>query len=70
MSTSRLPLGDRTGTVPALIWDDVAQARDVCRPGEVVFVIGRYAMHPRFGPQLAVSSVRAPHWTANSSPTT
>ena len=26
---------------------------------EVVFVSGRYAVHPRFGPQLAVNSVRA-----------
>ena len=52
-------MGDRTGTVPALVWDEVALAREVCRSGEVVFVSGRYAMHPRFGPQLAVNSVRA-----------
>jgi 3'-5' exoribonuclease len=45
--------------VPALVWDEVALAREVCRSGEVVFVSGRYAIHPRFGPQLAVNSVRA-----------
>ena len=55
----RAMLGDRTGTVPALIWDDVARARDVCVPGQVVFVSGRFGVHPRFGPQLAVNSVRA-----------
>ena len=52
-------MGDRTGTVPALVWDEVALARELCRSGEVVFVSGRYAIHPRFGPQLAVNSVRA-----------
>jgi 3'-5' exoribonuclease len=52
-------MGDRTGTVPALVWDEVALAREVCRSGAVVFVSGRYAIHPRFGPQLAVNSVRA-----------
>ena len=51
-------MGDRTGTVEAVICDDVPEARDVCRPGQVVFVSGRYAVHPRFGPQLAVNSVR------------
>jgi 3'-5' exoribonuclease len=52
-------MGDRTGSVPAVIPDGVAEARDLCRPGEVVFVSGRFAVHPRFGPQLAVTSVRA-----------
>jgi 3'-5' exoribonuclease len=56
----KLTLGDRTGSVAAVIWDDVAQAREHCAPGEVVFVTGRYAVHPRFGPQLSVLSLRAP----------
>jgi 3'-5' exoribonuclease len=51
-------MGDRTGTVAALIWDDLNEARDVCRPGAVVFVCGRYSVHARFGPQLAVTGVR------------
>jgi 3'-5' exoribonuclease len=55
----KLLLGDRTGTVPAIIWDDVAAARELCRPGQVVHVSGRYAVHVRFGPQLEVVSLRA-----------
>jgi 3'-5' exoribonuclease len=55
----KLTLGDRTGSVPAVIVEDVALARELCRPGEVVFVTGRYAVHPRFGPQLAVHTIRA-----------
>jgi 3'-5' exoribonuclease len=51
-------MGDRTGTVPAVIWEGVAEAREICRPGEVVFVSGCYAVHPRFGPQLAVNCLR------------
>ena len=56
----KLTLGDRTGSVPAMVWDGVAEARVLCLPGEVVFVIGRYSVHARFGPQLSVQSIRAP----------
>ncbi len=55
----RLTLGDRTGSVTAMIWDDVAEAREICRPGEIVHVTGRFSAHPRYGPQLAVRSLRA-----------
>jgi 3'-5' exoribonuclease len=54
----KLTLADRTGTVPAVIWDGVAQARATCMLGEVVFVTGRYSVHARFGPQLQVQSAR------------
>ncbi len=55
----RLVLGDRTGSVPAMVWDEVAAAREICRAGEIVWCAGRFAQHPRFGPQLALASVRA-----------
>ena len=55
----RLRLGDRTGSVAAMVWDEVARARELCRRGEVVHVTGRFSDHARFGPQLAVQSVRA-----------
>jgi 3'-5' exoribonuclease len=54
----KLALGDRTGSVPAVIWEEVDVARELCRPGEVVFVSGRYGLHARYGPQLTVLSVR------------
>jgi 3'-5' exoribonuclease len=54
----KLTLGDRTGSVPAMVWDGVAQARPACVPGEVVFVTGRYSVHQRFGPQLQIQSIR------------
>jgi 3'-5' exoribonuclease len=53
----RLRLGDRTGSVPAVVLDDVEGARPACRPGAVVHVVGSYAMHSRFGPRLKVQTL-------------
>jgi 3'-5' exoribonuclease len=55
----KVTLGDRTGSVPGVIWDGVVEARELCCAGEVVFVNGRYGIHPRFGPQLQIQAVRA-----------
>ena len=55
----KLSLGDRTGSVPAMVWDGIAEIREACAPGEIVHVAGRYSVHPRFGPQLAVQALRA-----------
>jgi 3'-5' exoribonuclease len=54
----KLTLGDRTGSVPAVIWDGISDLRDVCLAGEVLLVTGRYNVHPRFGPQLTVQGLR------------
>src|SRR5438270_13322952 len=55
----RVTFGDRTGSVPAVVWDGVAEARALCSLGEVLFVSGRYSVHARFGPQLVIHSLRA-----------
>ncbi|PZS06772.1 MAG: hypothetical protein DLM64_16055 [Solirubrobacterales bacterium] len=57
----KLTLGDRTGSVPAIVWEDVAGARELCGPGEVVHATGQYSVHARFGAQLAVESLRVAH---------
>ena len=57
----KLMLGDRTGSVPAIVWDGVAEIRERCHPGEVVHATGRYSVHPRFGPQLTIQAVRPAH---------
>jgi 3'-5' exoribonuclease len=54
----KLLIGDRTGSVPAVVWDDVTEAREACSAGEVLFVAGRYSVHARFGPQLSIQSLR------------
>jgi 3'-5' exoribonuclease len=54
----KLLLGDRTGSVPAVVWDDIERLRACCVAGEVVHVTGRFAIHPRYGPQLGVQGLR------------
>ena len=55
----KLGLGDRTGSVSALIVDDVPAIREVCQAGVAIRVQGGYSVHPRYGPQLAVRRLRA-----------
>jgi 3'-5' exoribonuclease len=54
----KLMLGDRTGTIPAMVWDGVEEAREICCAGDVVHASGRFSIHPRFGPQLSVERIR------------
>lgn len=55
----RLMLGDRTGAVPCMVWDDLAQIAELARAGEPVAVTGRYVVHPRFGPQINLRGLAA-----------
>ncbi len=54
----RLTLADRTGTLSAVAWDDASDAASAARPGTVVWVCGRFAVHQRYGPQLVLNRVR------------
>jgi len=56
----RLVLGDRTGGVVAMVWDDLARATEVCRAGSPVHVVGRFEVHQRWGAQIAVCGLRPP----------
>ncbi len=48
----RLQLGDRTGAVVAMVWEELAGIEELVRAGAAVHVRGRYTVHPRFGPQI------------------
>src|SRR5579862_5013940 len=48
----RLSLGDRTGSVACIVWDELPEAEQLAPAGTPVRVRGRYAVHPRFGPQI------------------
>jgi 3'-5' exoribonuclease len=54
----QLTLGDRTGSVPAVVLDRVYAARPLCQAGAVVHVAGTFSVHPRFGGRLVVDLVR------------
>jgi 3'-5' exoribonuclease len=55
----RLVLADRTGSVPAVAWDEVDECFRAAEPGGVVIIRGRFAIHPQFGRQIRLEAVRA-----------
>jgi 3'-5' exoribonuclease len=48
----RLHLGDRTGTVVSMVWEELEKTEELACAGAPVQVRGRYTVHPRFGPQI------------------
>ena len=48
----RLQLGDRTGAVACMVWEELSEVEQLARAGAPVRVSGRYTVHPRFGPQI------------------
>jgi 3'-5' exoribonuclease len=48
----RLQLGDRTGAVACMVWEELGQVEELALAGAPVRVTGRYTVHPRFGPQI------------------
>jgi 3'-5' exoribonuclease len=54
----KLRLGDVTGVVEAVVWDEVEVAWQAATPGEVVRVSGRFEVDRRYGPSLTVRSLR------------
>jgi 3'-5' exoribonuclease len=57
----RLRLGDRTGAVACMVWEDLGEAEAVARPGRPVRVSGQFAVHPRFGPQITLGALAEAH---------
>ncbi len=54
----RLVIADRSGSVPAVAWDGVADCFAAAEPGSVVIVRGRFSVHPQFGKQIRLESLR------------
>jgi 3'-5' exoribonuclease len=48
----RLHLGDRTGAVVSMVWEELEGTEELACAGAPVHVRGRYTVHPRFGPQI------------------
>ena len=53
----RLKLGDSTGSLAAICWDDALRCFEIATPGAVLRVAGRYSVSPQYGPQLKIESV-------------
>jgi len=56
----RLQLGDRTGAVACMVWEELVETEDLARAGAPVRVNGRYTVHPRFGPQINLRGLELP----------
>src|SRR5689334_3344559 len=55
----RVQVGDRTGSVCTMIWDDIARHAETLAAGSAVHIEGRFTIHPRFGPQINLRSLDA-----------
>jgi 3'-5' exoribonuclease len=54
----RVTFADRSGQLAAMVWEAIADLKPLLRAGEPVWISGRYSVHPRYGPQLNLRSVR------------
>jgi 3'-5' exoribonuclease len=55
----KLQLGDVSGSVEAVVWDDVPELAQLCPSGAVVRVLGRFTVDERYGGTLTVKRLRA-----------
>jgi 3'-5' exoribonuclease len=55
----RLQLGDRTGSVACMVWEEIDEVQELARAGAPLSVRGRYTVHPRFGPQINLRGLEA-----------
>jgi 3'-5' exoribonuclease len=54
----RLVLADRTGTVEAVAWEEIEDCFTCSAPGAVVFVEGKFSIHPQYGAKITLRSIR------------
>ena len=54
----KLQLGDITGAVEAVIWDEVDSLAPICPAGAVVRILGRYSVDERYGAAVTVKRMR------------
>jgi 3'-5' exoribonuclease len=54
----KLMLGDRTGSVSAVVLEEVEAARAVCDASQVVHVTGSFVVDPRYGGRVVVEALR------------
>jgi 3'-5' exoribonuclease len=55
----RVLLGDRSGGVHTMVWSDVPGFAEL-EDGKPIHVLGRYQVHPSYGPEIKLKSVSAP----------
>ena len=54
----KLQLGDCSGAVEAVIWDEVEALAPICPAGSIVRILGRYTVDERYGAAVTVKRMR------------
>jgi len=54
----KLIVADRTGTVEAVAWDEVDACFECSAPGCVVFIEGKFSIHPQYGAKITIRTIR------------
>lgn len=54
----KMTLADASSSVTALSWDRAAEFSSAAKPGSVVYVEGKFSVHPQFGRQIKLNDVR------------
>src|SRR5215208_7371077 len=54
----KLQLGDMSGAVEAVIWDEVESLAPICPAGAVVRILGSYSVDERYGAAVTVKRMR------------
>jgi 3'-5' exoribonuclease len=55
----RLIVADCTGTVEAVAWEGIEDCFEIASPGAVVWIEGRFSVHPQYGAKITIRSIRA-----------
>ncbi len=54
----RLVVCDSSGSIEAVVWEEVQEAYEVAAPGAAVHVRGRFGIHSQYGPKITVEAIR------------
>ena len=55
----KLVVADRSGSVEAVAWEDVDESFACSAPGTVVYIEGRFTIHPQYGSKITIRRIRA-----------
>ena len=53
----KIVLADKTGTVPAICWNDAQKLFELAAPGTAIRVTGRFSLHAQYGKQIKIETI-------------
>src|SRR5687767_2950642 len=54
----KLIVADRTGGIEAVAWEEVDECFDCSAPGSIVYIEGRFEVHPQYGSKITIKRIR------------